>query len=74
MARKSNDMPTRLVRISTTPQVIEYLERLVSTGLYGKNPAEAMDRLVSEKIRSLISSGELPPVQSFPDSARRAES
>lgn len=54
MPRKKNDLSTKVLRISTTPRVIELLEELVATGLYGKNPAEAADRLLTEKLREII--------------------
>jgi hypothetical protein len=55
MSRKPNTVPTAQLRISTTPQVVEHLERLAESGLYGKNPAEAAERLIAEGIRRLIS-------------------
>ncbi len=39
------------MRIATTPQMRDYLAQLVRTGLYGKNPTEAADRLLSEGVR-----------------------
>jgi len=54
MARKQNNVETRMITISTTPSVIAYLTTLVSSGLYGKNPAEAAERLVTREIENLI--------------------
>lgn len=60
MSRKPNSVPTVPLRISTTPQVAELLERLVETGLYGKNPAEAAERLIGEGLRQILAEGGLP--------------
>jgi hypothetical protein len=54
MPRKPNSAPTAKITISTTPQIYGYLQQLVRTGLYGKNPAEAAERLVSEGIGRLV--------------------
>lgn len=54
MARKPNSVRTVQIRISTTPRIQEYLERLVDTGLYGKNPAEAADRLIASGIEQIL--------------------
>lgn len=61
MARQRNDLPTQELRVSTTPQVIELLRSLVTTGLYGKNPAEATERILAEKLRELIAEGAVKP-------------
>jgi len=60
MSRQKNDLSTVPLRISTTQQVRNLLEKLVSTGLFGKNAPEAADRLLSEKLRELSSKGVLP--------------
>jgi hypothetical protein len=60
MSRQKNDLPTVPLRISTTQHVRTLLEKLVSTGLFGKNAPEAADRLLSEKLRELSSKGLMP--------------
>ena len=57
MARKPNAIPTVSVKLSTTPQVQEYLEQLAKTGLYGKTATEAAERLVAERVRELLRDG-----------------
>jgi hypothetical protein len=57
MARRPNNRPTKTITVSTTPGVVEYLLRLVATDLYGKNPAEAAERLITRGIESLIKDG-----------------
>lgn len=57
MARKPNSVKTVQIRISTNPRIQEYLERLVDTGLYGKNPAEAADRLIASGIEQILREG-----------------
>ena len=47
MARKPNPVKSVQITVSTTPLVHGYLSALVDTGLYGKNPAEAAERLVA---------------------------
>jgi hypothetical protein len=47
------------ITISTTPPVKKHLERLVVTGLYGKNAAEAAERLVARELEQLIKDGAL---------------
>lgn len=59
MARNPNDIGTVQLTVSTTPPVKGYLEQLVSTGLYGKNSAEAAERLVARALEDLINRGAL---------------
>jgi len=64
MPRKPNSIKTAPpITISTTPPVGKYLEELVSTGLYGKNPAEAAERLVASSIQGLLKDGTLLKLQ-----------
>lgn len=51
MGRTRNPTRTVTFTISTTPTVRAYLEAIVERGLYGKNVAEAAERLISEKLR-----------------------
>lgn len=59
MARKKNQVETVPVTISTTPPVVQYLEALVATGLYGKTTPEAAERLITQRIEQLIREGAL---------------
>lgn len=59
MPRQKNDIETDTITISTTPHVRGYLEQLVTTGLYGKNPAEAAERLVTRQIEALLERGQI---------------
>lgn len=61
MARQPNELPTQELRVSTTPQVITLLRSLVATGFYGKNPAEAAERILAEKLRQLKAEGAAKP-------------
>jgi hypothetical protein len=63
MARKRNHLKTVTLTISTTPPVMGHLEKLVATGLYGKNPAEAAERLVARSIEDLLQNGTLPKLR-----------
>jgi hypothetical protein len=59
MAKLSNLLPTVQVTISTTPQVGVYLDQLLTTGFYGKNRAEAAERLIVSTLKQLLKEGEL---------------
>jgi hypothetical protein len=54
MAKPANTLETIHITISTTRLVQAYLERLVLTGVYGKNPADAAERLLTDALKSLI--------------------
>jgi hypothetical protein len=54
MARPRNDLSTVPITISTTPHVVGYLQTLVGTGLYGKNNAEAAERLIAQTIGAAL--------------------
>jgi len=59
MARKPNDLETAPVTVSTTPQVIRYLRQLLKTGLYGKNTADAAERLLSRTLEDMLRTGRI---------------
>ena len=61
MPRKPNDLPTEELRLSTTPQVVGYLKRLLRTGLYGKNPADAAERLLTRALEENLKEGRIKP-------------
>lgn len=50
MPRLPNSVKTITITVSTTPPVYDFLEQLVATGLFGKNPAEAAERLIARGI------------------------
>jgi hypothetical protein len=54
MGRKPNQLGTATLTVSTTPQVERLLEQLVDTGLFGKNTAEAAERVITEALRGLL--------------------
>lgn len=57
MPRDTNAIRSVTLRISTTPQVVDMLDRLVETGLYGKNRAEAAEELLRGKVIEAIRDG-----------------
>jgi hypothetical protein len=63
MAKAQNLVTTEQITISTTPQIVLYLEQLVSTGLYGKNHAEAAERLVARAVENLLQDKKLRQIQ-----------
>ena len=69
MARKPNDLSTVKITISTTESVQRHLEDLVSGGLFGKNPAEAAERLVARGIENVLREGTLSGIK--PGGVRR---
>jgi hypothetical protein len=73
MARPKNSAETVTITLSTTPQVRGYLEVLVADGTYGKNVAEAAERLIAEKIRELRSSAAFSGAFQIPNTGEVAE-
>lgn len=59
MPRKPNHIETVQMTLSTTQSIEAYLGALVMTGLYGKNPAEAAERLLVRAIDGLVQDGVL---------------
>jgi hypothetical protein len=59
MARKPNRLLTVTITLSTTHGVESYLKELVAGGLFGKNTAEAAERLVARGIEALLRDGRL---------------
>lgn len=59
MARKPNSITTVTITISTTEGIQQYLEDLVAGGLFGKNPADAAERLVARGVENLLRDGTL---------------
>jgi hypothetical protein len=63
MSRKPNRVKTVSLRLSTTERIYEYLQLLVSSGVYGKNAAEAAEQLIARNIfRALDEINELPEI------------
>jgi hypothetical protein len=59
VARTPNSVATVKIALSTTPAIRWYLESLVKSGLYGKNIADAAERLVARGVEALIRDGAL---------------
>lgn len=59
MAKSKNTIGTVKITISTTSTVQRFLDRLVLTGLYGKNPADAAERLLARSLEALVKDGSL---------------
>jgi len=51
--RTRNTVPTAELKLSTTDQVVAYLEKLARTGMFGKNPSEVAEQLLREKLREI---------------------
>jgi hypothetical protein len=60
MARKPNPVKSVQITVSTTPLVHGYLSALVDTGLYGKNAAEAAERLIAKGVEVALAGGIIP--------------
>lgn len=68
MPRTPNSVKTVTITVSTTPPVYAYLESLVASGLFGKNPAEAAERLIAKGIEVYLGQGTLiQKQQSLPE-------
>jgi Arc/MetJ-type ribon-helix-helix transcriptional regulator len=52
MPKELNLVPTERITISATPQVVKYLQELVMKGFYGKNVAEAAERVLSQVLEA----------------------
>lgn len=59
MARRKNPLGTLQLRFSGNRLISAYLGDLVNSGLYGRTPSEAIERLVSQGIERLIGTGAL---------------
>ena len=59
MTRPRNVLTARQLKYSGNSIVQEYLAELVKTGLYGRTPGEAAERLISQGIERLIKEGTL---------------
>lgn len=68
MPKARNILDTEQFTISTTPQITAYLEQLVLTGFYGKNYAEAAERLVADALRGFVETGRL---RKLPETRKR---
>lgn len=63
MPRKRNDLETVPITLSTTPQVVGYLKQLLKSGLYGKNAADAAERLLTRALEEMLRSGRIRPLR-----------
>lgn len=73
MARSQNAVETHVVKISTTPWVVESLEFLATTGRFGKNAAEVAEELLRGRLREVELDGWLALDGSKPMRGRRKE-
>ena len=54
MARQKNSVESVQITVSVTEQVKEQLERLTSSGLFGKNAADTANMFITERIRDIV--------------------
>ena len=59
MGKGKNLIGTETITVSTTKPVEEYLEELVGTGEFGKNVAEAAERVIVVGLGKLFEEGRL---------------
>ena len=59
MAKPVNTVRTVTITLSTTEVVRDHLDRLASTGFYGKNPADAAERLLARVLEEMAKEGRL---------------
>ena len=57
MSKPRNPVRSEKFPITTTGQVVAYLDAIAATGLYGKNRVEVADRLIARGIEELVKSG-----------------
>ena len=62
MPRDSNAVRSKTLRLSTTAQVLDFLDQLARTGFYGKNRAEVAEQILRSSLRIEFRQGlvELP--------------
>jgi hypothetical protein len=58
MARPKNILKTVTLTISTNRPLMDDLESLVSSGLFGKSSPEAAERLIAKGIQELMKEGQ----------------
>ncbi len=68
MAKGKNLLPTDEMTLSLNSQTIWHLERLVETGLYGNNAAEAAKVVIYDHCKLLIGQGKLREAPPLPGS------
>ena len=65
MPRNENPLPPENVNLSLNSQTIWYLDRMVETGLYGNNRAEAARIALYDHCKMLVADGKIgmaPPI------------
>lgn len=58
---RSNQIPTKEIKVRTTPRVKADLEKLVETGYFGKTVGEAAELVLKEGLRRLMKEEGLIP-------------
>jgi hypothetical protein len=66
MARSANPLPSEDVTLALNTQTVWYLDRLVETGLYGNNRAEAARVVLYDHCKMLVANGKLDMAPSIP--------
>ena len=61
MARPKNILETVTLTIATNQPLVDQLESLVSSGLFGKSSTEAAERLIAKGVQELQKEGQLIP-------------
>jgi hypothetical protein len=76
VSKPKNSVPSVTVTFTTTPQVKSLLAKLVEGGLYGKNAAEAAERLIARALEQMVAGGALkaPAPQPSSDMGGRTSS
>lgn len=63
MPRKPNNVRTKPIRISATPQIHGYLGLVLKTGLYGKTTTEAAERVLTRALEEMLKDGRVIGVE-----------
>ncbi len=64
-----NPIKTEPIELALNSRTVWYLDRLIETGLYGNNRAEAAKIALFDHCKLLIGQGKLPDAPSLPGSA-----
>lgn len=59
MGKPKNPIRSHKLTVTTTLVVRRYLEKLVLSGLFGKNAPEAAERLLARALEDLVDNGKL---------------
>jgi hypothetical protein len=77
MAKAANTVRSESLTVTLSEQSVELLEQIAARGIYGRNPAEVVGRLVDQELVRLVEAARLqprkPPKRSRPKSRPKSQ-